>query len=43
MAREAKNLDTPDEECCFEHGGMHIVSIAGATIGRAVFDGGQPG
>jgi len=34
---EAKNLDTPDEKRSFEHGEMHVVTVAGATIGRATF------
>jgi hypothetical protein len=37
MTLEAKNLDTPDEKRSFEHGDLHVVNVAGATIGRAVF------
>ena len=37
MTLEAKNLDTPDETRKFEHGAMHVVNVAGATIGRAVY------
>lgn len=37
---EAKNLDAPDETRTFDNGEVRIVTIAGATIGRAVF---QPG
>ncbi len=40
MTLEAKNLDTPDENRGFDNGEMRIVNVAGATIGRAVF---QPG
>jgi hypothetical protein len=40
MTLEAKSLDTPDEKRSFEHGDMHVVNIAGATIGRAVFNPG---
>ena len=40
MTLEAKNLDTPDEKRGFDNGHMHIVNIAGATIGRAVFNPG---
>lgn len=40
MTLEAKNLDTPDEKRSFEHGDLHVVNIAGATIGRAVFNPG---
>jgi hypothetical protein len=40
MTLEAKNLDIPDEKRSFEHGTMHVVNIAGATIGRAVFNPG---
>jgi hypothetical protein len=34
MTLEAKNLDIPDEKRSFEHGTMHVVNVAGATIGR---------
>jgi hypothetical protein len=37
MTLEARSLDTPDEKRSFDHGEMHIVNVAGATIGRAVF------
>ena len=37
MTLVAKNLDTPDEKRSFEHGDMNLVTIEGATIGRAVF------
>ena len=40
MTLEAKSLDSPDETRTFTNGEMSIVSIAGATVGRAVF---QPG
>ena len=40
MTLNAKNLDIPDEKRSFEHGTLHIVNIAGATIGRAVFNPG---
>jgi hypothetical protein len=40
MTLETKNLDTPDEKRSFEHGDMQVVNIAGATIGRAVFNPG---
>lgn len=36
----AKNLDAPDETRRFRHGEMALVTVAGVTIGRAVF---QPG
>jgi hypothetical protein len=37
MTLEAKNLDTPDQKRSFEHGTMTVVTVAGATIVRAVF------
>ena len=37
MTLVAKNLDTPDETRSFEHGDLKLVTIEGATIGRAVF------
>ena len=37
MTLVAKNLDTPDEKRSFEHGDINLVTIEGATIGRAVF------
>jgi hypothetical protein len=37
MTLLAKNLDTPDEKRGFDHGEMNLVTIEGATIGRAVF------
>ena len=40
MTLEAKNLDTPDETRKFEHGEIRIVNVAGATVGRAVFNPG---
>lgn len=40
MTLETKNLDTPDEKRSFEHGDVNLVTIAGATIGRAVFNPG---
>ncbi len=40
MTLETKNLDTPDETRSFEHGSMNVVNIAGATVGRAVFNPG---
>jgi len=40
MTLEAKNLDSPDEKRTFEHGGISIVNIGGAVIGRAVFEPG---
>lgn len=40
MTLQTKNLDTPDEKRSFEHGGINIVNITGATIGRAVFEPG---
>jgi len=40
MTLEAKNLDKPDETRTFDNGEMAVVKVAGATIGRAVF---QPG
>lgn len=36
----AKNLDAPDEVRRFDHGEMAVVTVAGVTVGRAVF---QPG
>lgn len=36
----AKNLATPDETRRFDHGEMAVVTVAGVTVGRAVF---QPG
>lgn len=40
MTLESKNLDTPDEQRSFEHGGINVVTVAGATVGRAVFNPG---
>ncbi|MGI8806803.1 MAG: cupin domain-containing protein [Acidimicrobiales bacterium] len=40
MTLEAKNLDAPDETRTFDNGEIRLVTIAGATVGRAVF---QPG
>lgn len=37
MVCEAKNLDSPDDKRDFEHGQIQLVSLPGATIGRAVF------
>ena len=40
MTLAAKNLGTPDHKRSFEHGDMNVVTIAGATIVRAVFNPG---
>ena len=40
MTLESRNLDTPDEHRGFENGELNVVSIAGATVGRAVFNPG---
>jgi hypothetical protein len=40
MTLETKNLDAPDEQRTFEHGGIGVVKIAGASIGRAIFNPG---
>ncbi len=40
MTLQTKNLDSPDDIRTFDNGQMQIVNVAGATIGRAVF---QPG
>jgi hypothetical protein len=40
MTLETRNLDTPDEMRSFEHGDLSLVNLAGATIGRAVFNPG---
>ncbi len=40
MTLESKNLDAPDETRTFGHGSMGVVNVAGATIGRAVFNPG---
>ena len=40
MTLVAKNLDIPDDKRSFEHGSMNVVTIGGATIGRAVFNEG---
>jgi len=37
---EAKNLDSPEETRTFDKGRLDVVNIAGATIGRAVFEPG---
>jgi hypothetical protein len=37
MTLESKNLDSPDETRSFDNGGISVVNIAGATIGRAEF------
>ena len=40
MTLENQNLDTPHETRTFEHGSISVVTLAGATLGRATF---QPG
>jgi hypothetical protein len=40
LTLETKNLDTPDEKRGFDHGGINLVNLSGATIGRAVFEKG---
>jgi hypothetical protein len=40
MTLESKSLDTPDETRGFDNGEVRIVNVAGATIGRAVFNPG---
>jgi hypothetical protein len=40
MTLEAKNLDTPDQKRSTEHGSMNVVTVAGATIVRAVYNPG---
>ena len=40
MTLETKNLDMPDEKRSFDHGDISVVTIAGATVGRAVFNPG---
>ena len=37
MTLVARNLDSPDETRRFEHGALKVVTIEGATIGRAEF------
>jgi hypothetical protein len=37
---ELKHFDQPDEVRSFPHGRLELVSIGGATIGRATFDPG---
>jgi hypothetical protein len=37
MTFETKNLDAPDEKRTFEHGGLNVVNLTGATIARASF------
>lgn len=36
MTLAHKNLDTPDQKRTFEHGAMHVVTLAGTTFVRAV-------
>lgn len=36
----AKNLDSPDESRRFSRGRMDVVTVAGVTVGRAVFEPG---
>ncbi len=40
MTLVARNLDTPDETRRFDHGELKVVTIEGATIGRAEFEPG---
>ena len=40
MTLEIRNLESPDEKRSFDNGSLHIVDVAGATVGRAEF---QPG
>jgi mannose-6-phosphate isomerase-like protein (cupin superfamily) len=40
MTFQWRNLDNPDETRKFNHGEMGVVTVAGAVVGRAVF---QPG
>ncbi len=37
---EARGFDAPDETRAFERGRMDVVTLGGATIGRAVFEPG---
>jgi hypothetical protein len=40
MTLQSSNLDTPDETRKFAHGELGVVTLSGATLGRAVL---QPG
>lgn len=40
MTFQSRNLDNPDETRKFNHGEIGVVTVAGAVVGRAVF---QPG
>lgn len=40
MTLETKNLDSPDDVRTFSHGEMKVAHVAGATLGRAVFEPG---
>ena len=40
MTLAAKNLDRPDEVRRFDHGEIAVVEVAGAVVGRAVFEPG---
>jgi mannose-6-phosphate isomerase-like protein (cupin superfamily) len=40
MTLQSRNLDNPDETRKFTHGEIGVVTVAGAVVGRAVF---QPG
>lgn len=40
MTLAAHNLDVPDEVRQFDHGGMAVVTVAGVTVGRALFEPG---
>ena len=37
MTLAARNVDQPDEQRTFEHGEVRLVSLPGATIGKAEF------
>lgn len=40
MILASKNLNTPDEVRSFDHGEMAVVTVAGVSVGRAVFEPG---
>ena len=40
MAAEVKTFGVPDDVRTFPHGRLELVTIAGATIGRAIFEPG---
>jgi hypothetical protein len=37
MTLAYRNLHTPDQKRSFQHGDMHVVTLAGTTVVRAIY------